>query len=115
MKHSPERIRKFFYLHAVAVLMGYAVLWASGRSVPPLFFILWLIWELPWQNEDFSGNQKPQKSHLFKFKDRAASRGLYASGLSNAALMTVFAAIYDGGGLWILLLGIVSAVYVFLA
>ena len=29
--------------------------------------------------------------------------------------MTVFAAIYDGGGLWILLLGIVSAVYVFLA
>ena len=67
-------------------------------------------------NEDFSGNQKPQKSHLFKFKNRAASRGLYASGLSNAALMTVFAAIaiYDGG-LWILLLGIVSAVYVFLA
>lgn len=115
MKHSPERIRKFFYLHAAAMLMGYAALWASGRSVPPLFFILWLIWELPWQNEDFSGNQKPQKSHLFKFKDRAASRGLYASGLSNAALMTVFAAIYDGGGLWILLLGIVSAVYVFLA
>ena len=65
MKHSPERIRKFFYLHAVAVLMGYAALWASGRSVPPLFFILWLIWELPWRNEDFSGNQKPQKSHLF--------------------------------------------------
>lgn len=114
MKHSPERIRKFFYLHAVAALMGYAALWASGRNVPPLFFILWLIWELPWRNEDFSGNQKPQKSHLFKFKDRAASRGLYASGLSNAALMTVFAAIYDGG-LWILLLGIVSAVYVFLA
>ena len=114
MKYSPERIRKFFYLHAAALLMGYAALWASGRSVPPLFFILWLIWELPWQNEDFSGNQKPQKSHLFKFKDRAASRGLYASGLSNAALMTVFAAIYDGG-LWILLLGIVSAVYVFLA
>ena len=114
MKHSPERIRKFFYLHAVAVLMGYAALWASGRSVPPLFFILWLIWELPWQNEDFSGNQKPQKSHLFKFKDRAASRGLYASGLSNAALMTASAAIYDGGR-WILLIGIISAVYVFLA
>ena len=105
--------QEVFYLHAVAVLMGYGALWASGRSVPPLFFILWLIWELPWQNEDFSGNQKPQKSHLFK--DRATSRGLYASGLSNAALMTVFAAIYDGGGLWILLLGIVSAVYVFLA
>lgn len=111
MKHSPERIRKFFYLHAVAVLMGYAALWASGRSVPPLFFILWL-WALPWQNEDFSGNQKPQKSHLFK--DRSAGMGLYASGLSNAALMTACAAIYDGGR-WILLIGIVSAVYVFLA
>ena len=113
MKYSPERIRKFFYLHAVAVLMGYAALWASGRSVPPLFFILWLIWELPWRNEDFSGNQKPQKSHLFK--DRAASRGLYASGLSNAVLMTAFAAIYDGRLWMFLLVGIVSAVYVFLA
>ena len=109
----PERIRKFFYLHAVAVLMGYAALWASGRSVPPLFFILWLIWELPWRNEDFSDNQKPQKSHLFK--DRAASSGLYASGLSNAALMTGFAAIYDGRLWMFLLVGIVSAVYVFLA
>ena len=113
MKHSPERIRKFFYLHAVAVLMGYAALWASGRSVPPLFFILWLVWELPWQNEDFSGNQKPQKSHLFK--DRSASSGLYASGLSNAALMTGFAAIYDGRLWMFLLVGIVSAVYMFLA
>ena len=111
MKHSPERIRKFFYLHAVAVLMGYAALWASGRSVPPLFFILWL-WALPWRNEDFSGNQKPQKNR--PFKDRSAGMGLYASGLSNAALMTASAAIY-GGGWWILLIGIISAVYVFLA
>ena len=91
--------------------MGYAALWASGRSVPPLFFILWL-WALPWRNEDFSGNQKPQKSHLFK--DRSAGMGLYASGLSNAALLTASAAIYDGGR-WILLIGIISAVYVFLA
>ena len=113
MKYSPERIRKFFYLHAVAVLMGYAALWASGRSVPPLFFILWLIWELPWRNEDFSGNQKPQKNR--PSKDRAASSGLYASGLSNAALMTGFAAIYDGRLWMFLLVGIVSAVYMFLA
>ena len=111
MKYSPERIRKFFYLHAAALLMGYAALWASGRSVPPLFFILWL-WALPWRNEDFSGNQKPQKNR--PFKDRSAGMGLYASGLSNAALMTASAAIY-GGGWWILLIGIISAVYVFLA
>ena len=112
MKHSPERIRKFFYLHAAAMLMGYTALWASGRRVPPLFFIFWL-WALPWRNEDFSGNQKPQKSHLFK--DRSASSGLYASGLSNAALMTGFAAIYDGRLWMFLLVGIVSAVYMFLA
>jgi hypothetical protein len=52
--------------------MGYAALWVSGRSVPPLFFILWLIWELPWQNEDFSGNQKPQKSHSTRTAPRHA-------------------------------------------